>query len=887
MYRGIVKSGVLRRGIELVQSHNLPRFGIFNRMSSLLPRKGPMESTTSAYPYYKDELEDTVPGIRDVLAPGAHSHLLRRLTRDEEIQRPIYVTHTQFGDRERARGDFETEPTFAPEFDRRRLEHSFWVIALRVPQSICHDMVKLCRATNALLDLRLRTVVNDVPSSYFPPHAGQRNQNDEQSNDQAREPATLSTTHRRLLLAAALPKAQEVPRVDAKDALAQVPEGTYLVDPAWVKEHTSLRDRDQFWTRIAPFLDAVAGAKEAGAEASNTSASSEDSMQAAPSDSTQQLTPAAHPALNHKVQFVLHTVTLGYEFFSATQVLRTLLPANVVTPTSFATSGHIAHLNLRAPQLPFRRVIGEVLLEKSPGIRTVLNKLGTINNKYRNFAAEIIAGDRDTVTSVREQNATLEFDFAKVYWNSRLSAEHERVVNLISPSEAVMDPFAGVGPFAVPAALRGARVFANDLNPDSSRSMRRNAYINKVDRQLGGPKVMLPNQRRMSVWNTDARLFIRAVARIQLEQVLAGGALGNDSKTRVPWFHHVVMNLPASAVQFLDTFRGLYTAPVDYFPGLPKELPLDDKSRQTISKTQSKQITNLHDVAGHPSVGLWCLDSLFAADDALVPRKDVAVSLGLDPASFDGFVEMNKIELKEFIPSNASGELSALTTTELVEKLRSTAEKAGLAGKYKNAVIKPPTLEEIRAKCSDFVLPIVHCYCFTRDIDNPHEDALQQAEKYLSYTFTEYHKFLQSRKSEEVLESKTLNFNSTNMSEAVKKSGPKTASPSQSPYATPEAIYEQINKYGVHVHYVRNVAPHKIMMCVSFRLPYEVAFEDWSSAEKWFDDLIERTKASREQGENNFHEEDDDDDEYEYENEQVQQQAQSGPAEGTKRVKQI
>ncbi len=45
-------------------------------------------------------------------------------------------------------------------------------------------------------------------------------------------------------------------------------------------------------------------------------------------------------------------------------------------PSSFETVGHVAHLNLRDELLPFKRVIGRVLLEKNtPRIRTVLNKV--------------------------------------------------------------------------------------------------------------------------------------------------------------------------------------------------------------------------------------------------------------------------------------------------------------------------------------------------------------------------------------------------------------------------------------------------------------------------------------------------------------------------------
>lgn len=42
------------------------------------------------------------------------------------------------------------------------------------------------------------------------------------------------------------------------------------------------------------------------------------------------------------------------------QILRKLLPPNIEVPTSFETVGHIAHLNLRDDQLPYKHLIGQV-----------------------------------------------------------------------------------------------------------------------------------------------------------------------------------------------------------------------------------------------------------------------------------------------------------------------------------------------------------------------------------------------------------------------------------------------------------------------------------------------------------------------------------------------
>ena len=63
-------------------------------------------------------------------------------------------------------------------------------------------------------------------------------------------------------------------------------------------------------------------------------------------------------------------------------------------PSSFETVGHIAHLNLRDELLPYKLLIGRVLLDKNGSrIRTVLNKIGTIESEFRVPTFEVIAGE--------------------------------------------------------------------------------------------------------------------------------------------------------------------------------------------------------------------------------------------------------------------------------------------------------------------------------------------------------------------------------------------------------------------------------------------------------------------------------------------------------------
>ena len=52
---------------------------------------------------------------------------------------------------------------------------------------------------------------------------------------------------------------------------------------------------------------------------------------------------------------------------------------------------------------------------------------------------------------------------------------------MFAPEKGIIaDVFAGVGPFAVPAAKKGSAVLANDLNPDSAKWLRRNVRDNHV-----------------------------------------------------------------------------------------------------------------------------------------------------------------------------------------------------------------------------------------------------------------------------------------------------------------------------------------------------------------------------------------------------------------------
>ncbi|XP_007561231.1 tRNA (guanine(37)-N(1))-methyltransferase [Poecilia formosa] len=228
-----------------------------------------------------------------------------------------------------------------------------------------------------------------------------------------------------------------------------------------------------------------------------------------------------------------YDLKLTYDNLKTEEVLEAVLPQGQDVTSSFSRVGHIAHMNLRDHQLPYKNLIGQVIMDKNPGITCVVNKTNMIDSTYRNFKMEVLAGEENMVAKVKENGVTYEFDFSRVYWNPRLSTEHQRVVQLVKRGDAVFDVFAGVGPFAIPAARLGAKVLANDLNPESYRWLQHNCKLNKLE-------------SKVQTFNLDGRDFIRGPLRRELPALLKG-----ESAV------HVVMNLPALALEFLDAFRGL------------------------------------------------------------------------------------------------------------------------------------------------------------------------------------------------------------------------------------------------------------------------------------------------------------------------------------------
>jgi tRNA (guanine37-N1)-methyltransferase len=242
-----------------------------------------------------------------------------------------------------------------------------------------------------------------------------------------------------------------------------------------------------------------------------------------------------------------------------------------------------AHLNLRDEYLPYKNLIATVIMDKNPTIKTVINKLDDVGaeNKFRTFPLEIIAGHKDLNVVAKEYNCEFRFNYADVYWNSRLSTEHARLIAKFQKGEVVCDAMAGVGPFAVPAGKDKVFVWANDLNPHSYEGLNDAIVRNKV-----GQFVRASNQdARTFIEKTAGQLLTASPREVVIREKVhrrpsdpnaprpPGKIL--DTITQPRTFSHYVMNLPASATAFLDAFIGLYAGHERLFqPHTKTKLPM-------------------------------------------------------------------------------------------------------------------------------------------------------------------------------------------------------------------------------------------------------------------------------------------------------------------------
>lgn len=297
----------------------------------------------------------------------------------------------------------------------------------------------------------------------------------------------------------------------------------------------------------------------------------------------------------------------------------------ITVPVSFETVGHIAHFNLRDIHLPVKYIIGTVVLDKFPNISLVCNKVSTLTSVYRNMDLEII-GDREGregkqngiknkkqnqnnpfIATVKENGITVKLDYSKVYWNSRLSGERERLLgqlldcsnnkicwNTNYTRTVVVDMCCGVGAFVCLCLRNYFDVLCNDINPECIKWIKENIKLNNYAEELpyddedvsyyltfpyphyhtthnnNNDDFTFVDINTVSISNMDASKFIKSItSRLQVTDDTSDddsaefAEFAKENKKNNKHFHFY-MNLPSVAVSLLRPFVGLFSIPEEF-----------------------------------------------------------------------------------------------------------------------------------------------------------------------------------------------------------------------------------------------------------------------------------------------------------------------------------
>ncbi|HUM81516.1 MAG TPA: class I SAM-dependent methyltransferase family protein [Methanothrix sp.] len=160
--------------------------------------------------------------------------------------------------------------------------------------------------------------------------------------------------------------------------------------------------------------------------------------------------------------------------------------------------------------------VAAAIMATSKGIKAVIAPISDVEGEFRTRRFRHVGGEERTSTIHKEHGLYYKVDLEGAYFTERLGTERLRVARLVRPGEFVLDMFAGVGPFALLLAKKGARVVAMDKNPVAVKCLRDNALLNRV--------------QNIEVLEGDAA---------ELALLYEGQA------------DHVIMNLPHSASFFL------------------------------------------------------------------------------------------------------------------------------------------------------------------------------------------------------------------------------------------------------------------------------------------------------------------------------------------------
>ncbi|SPJ10217.1 met-10+ like protein, putative [Plasmodium sp. DRC-Itaito] len=202
------------------------------------------------------------------------------------------------------------------------------------------------------------------------------------------------------------------------------------------------------------------------------------------------------------IKFQKVKLEFGYDNMNTSEILRKIFPSINEIIHKFEIIGHIAHLNFCDKLDSCKKIIAEIILDKNKSIKTVINKKDILNNTHRTFNIELLAGENNYVTKLKENNIIVKLNYELIYWNSKLKKERDRIYNLVKDNSIIIDVFGGVGIFSLSLSKKSCLCFSNDINEHAYKYMNINISMNK--------------NKNILTYNMDGREFLEKLFNLKI-----------------------------------------------------------------------------------------------------------------------------------------------------------------------------------------------------------------------------------------------------------------------------------------------------------------------------------------------------------------------------------
>ena len=201
-------------------------------------------------------------------------------------------------------------------------------------------------------------------------------------------------------------------------------------------------------------------------------------------------------------------------------------------PQKWKRLGNAVVLKLPPELLDYREEIGRVY-SRNLAVDTIFRSTSSIKDEFRRPSVERIYGTSNEVTSI-ENGIKYCFDITRIMFSKGNTPERARVCTMNMCGEKVLDMFAGIGYFSLPAAVHGKarEVVAIEKNPIAFGYLKKNIALNHCE---GVVHPLLGDNRELKIDTDFDRVFMGYL--LKTEDFLSQAASALSEKGGIIHFH--------------------------------------------------------------------------------------------------------------------------------------------------------------------------------------------------------------------------------------------------------------------------------------------------------------------------------------------------------------